>query len=805
MAITNTNKLGLPLYSAGTDPHPGRVDHNTIMQAINDNAMGVKQGLHAERPGAGVAGRTYFSTDRNTAAYDNGTTWVEYVPIGGLAPSGVRAGATGPVLDGTGGNEGMSTKLARADHTHAVPLATDDLPGLMNADMFYLLARMTDAATPSTVVRRDAAARISVGTPTSAAHASTKAYADLVASDASRLSTGTIPAARLPLATKTVAGAMSAADKTKLDGAAYNGGASTVMMTNNLNQVKASAFFVDNVAEQLQYAHALTRKDYVDGLNTAARAYADSLVGTSAAPLAHQHDAADVNSGVFAVARLPMATASAAGAMSAAHFALLAGATSAATANTLVKNDANGRFQTVTPSAAADVANKGYVDGKKWSGADITTGTVSPDRIANATSALDGLMPKDDKAKLDGAVPAATALALVRRDTAGRFQVPAPSSNALDVVNRGYVDGKTWSGADITSGLIDQARIANATSSLNGLMSSADKAKLDGATPSATPNSIPYRNANGLMNVAAPVYADNATTKAYVDGQDAKQVSISGQVPNGTINGVVNTGEYYQSSAAQVTVENGYPYNGTSGTLKVMQYAGGMGTYVVQHWLSASGERAFFRSSGNGGTTWRAWVEFANTDYASDASNLTKGTVNPARIANATASLDGLMAKADKAKLDAATVYKTANTLPLRNAQGNIDVGTPTNNNQATPKGYVDGYKVLWTGAMYMQEAQVVTLPEGIMDQKTGIVLVWGGFDNGSVANHSFTYDFIPKAHIELFTGYGVICTSVHSNNAGTPQIIVKYVYVSNTRITGNDANKEGIANLRVLRAVIGV
>lgn len=261
MAITKTNKLGLPLYSSGTDPHPGRVDHNTIMQAINDNAMGVNQGLHAARPGAGVAGRTYFSTDRNTAAYDNGTAWVEYVPIGGLAPSGVRAGATGPVLSGAGGNEGMSTKLARADHTHAVPLATDDLPGLLNADMFYLLARMTDTATPSTMVRRDANARVSVGTPTDAAHAATKAYADLVSSNASNLTTGTIPAGRLPLATKTVAGAMSAEDKTLLDNA------TTLPLKNTLVRRDDNGDVVMNVLRlqtQSTNFNAATQKAYVD-------------------------------------------------------------------------------------------------------------------------------------------------------------------------------------------------------------------------------------------------------------------------------------------------------------------------------------------------------------------------------------------------------------------------------------------------------------------------------------------------------------------------------------------------------------
>lgn len=622
MAITQTNKLGLPLYSAGTDPHPGRVDHNTIMQAINDNAMGVQQGLHASRPGAGVAGRTYFSTDRSTFSYDTGTAWADYTPIGGVAPSGVRAGATGPVLSAAGGTEGTSARLARADHTHALPLATDDLPGLLHADMYYLLARMTDAATPSTVVRRDAAARISVGTPTSAVHAATKAYADLVASNASNLTTGTVAVGRLPLATASAAGAMSAADKAKLDAATMANTAGALVQRDANGDFTTRQVVLTN--ETPTAAGHAARKDYVDSVGNAAKSYADGLVGTSAAPLNHTHAASDTTTGVFAAARLPLASASAAGAMSAAHFSLLAGATNAATPNTLVRNDASGRFQTAAPSAAADVANKGYVDGKKWSGADITTGTISPDRIANATSALDGLMAKADKAKLDAATAAATANTLVMHDSAGRFQVPAPSTNSADVVNRGYVDGKTWDGTDIVSGLINQARIANATASLNGLMSSTDKAKLDGAAYTSIASSIALRNSlgnirfNNIYLDGTTNAADSAARKDYVDAQDAKQVSLAGDLSSSDLNTVITPGDYYASSTANGTTANNYPISGV-GTLSVRRFHSSS-VWVIQTFQAWNSNRMFARSA-NSSTGWTAWVEFTNSDNVGSIMN----------------------------------------------------------------------------------------------------------------------------------------------------------------------------------------
>ena len=81
---------------------------------------------------------------------------------------------------------------------------------------------------------------------------------------AADITSGTIAAARLPVATQTVHGAMPAADKKKLDNAGYDAGPSSILMTSSADYAKAGAFFV-TLAQQGQ-AHSLTRKDYVDGL-----------------------------------------------------------------------------------------------------------------------------------------------------------------------------------------------------------------------------------------------------------------------------------------------------------------------------------------------------------------------------------------------------------------------------------------------------------------------------------------------------------------------------------------------------------
>jgi hypothetical protein len=56
----------------------------------------------------------------------------------------------------------------------------------------------------------------------------------------------------------------------------------------------------------------------------------------------------------------------------------------------------------------------------------------------------------------------------------------------------------------------------------------------------------------------------------------------------------------------------------------------------------------------------------------------------------ATTTTAGFMSAADKAKLDAATSSKTANTLAMRDPNGRIRVDTPSHDDDAANKGYVD-------------------------------------------------------------------------------------------------------------------
>ncbi len=117
----------------------------------------------------------------------------------------------------------------------------------------------------------------------------------------------------------------------------------------------------------------------------------------------------------------------------------------------------------------------------------------------------------------------------------------------------------------------------------------------------------------------------------------------------------------------------------------------------------------------------------------------------------------------------------------------------------------------LWTGGYYMTANQTATLSENVSAQAHGIVLAWSAYANGAAQNYSWQYTFVPKSHVNDHPGAGVACPMIDPDRIG-----MKYVYVSNGQITGNDRNDDegnvsGTNNVKfsnkywVLRAVYGV
>lgn len=109
---------------------------------------------------------------------------------------------------------------------------------------------------------------------------------------------------------------------------------------------------------------------------------------------------------------------------------------------------------------------------------------------------------------------------------------------------------------------------------------------------------------------------------------------------------------------------------------------------------------------------------------------------------------------------------------------------------------------VLWEGAVWMNASQTVNLSQKISEQRTGIVLIFSGYNSGGVArNWNHTCHFVPKAFLQFWNGGGVM---IPMGGAGGVAGF-KYIYIYDDRLEGNDNNASGDNTSYVLSHVIGV
>ncbi|ASX98697.1 minor tail protein [Arthrobacter phage Colucci] len=461
MALSNTPRLGLEQYSAGTDPHPGRTKFNEERALLDALVAIASQGTTGQRPAAGKARSFYWDTSVDRLYFDNGTTWKEVTTNGG-------GGAGSTIVPGAAAAEGTSGRSARADHTHALALATAAVNGAMSAADKAKLDGAGPAATANTIVMLDAAGRAKVANPSATTDIANKTYVDTAIAtkaatdhvhDAADVTTGVFAAARLPVVTTAVAGAMTAADKVKLNAASALATPNTLVMldANGRTQVAAPSVGADTANKTYVDAQVATR-----AATAHSHAWGDITSGVPASftPSAHVHAAADVTSGVFAAARLPAATTAAQGAMSAADKTKLDGATALATPSTLVMLDASGRAAVAAPSGGGDIANKTYVDGQVATKANTThthtwgqiTGapaTYAPSAhnhdwfdltgVPTASRTQSGVMSASAYALLYDATAAYATSNIVMRDANGNIEINRPVQD-IDGANKLYVD-----------------------------------------------------------------------------------------------------------------------------------------------------------------------------------------------------------------------------------------------------------------------------------------------------------------------------------------------------------------------------
>ncbi|GAA4916036.1 pyocin knob domain-containing protein [Nesterenkonia rhizosphaerae] len=608
MAQEQTSRLGLDTYTSGNDPHPTREEFNARMELLDRLAAITDQGVFADRPAPETSGRLYWATDRRRLFYDTGTAWEEVNTTGsGGVGQAIAVGASV-------GTEGTSERAARADHTHPLPLVTSTRHGAMSSSDKALLDGATASLEPSAIVRRNASGQASIADPTAGTHAATKSYVDAqIAShshSASDITSGVLSQARLPNASSSTAGIISPAHHQLLAGATSNSTASTVAMRDASGR--------------------LATQDPNVGTHAANKQYVDAQIAS------HSHAAGDITSGTFAPARLPAATSSAQGALSAAHYRLLDGAayTNAGRSN-IVMRDASGHLSVLDPVSTFHPANKAYVDAQvatraasshNHAASNITSGTLAPARLPAATRTAQGAIPAAYFAMLADASWNGGGDTLVRRGaTTRRIEVGDPTAPD-DAATKRYVDaqiatraasshnhaaGNITSGtlalaripnmptSKITSGTFAPARLPAATSSAQGALSAAHFALLNGASTTAgSGNNLVMRASNGQFTVGTPTSSTHVATKGYVDSEIVAQtVNWRGNVTT-RLNNLTNAGFYHIPSA---NTDNPV---GTQGMLLVLTGEGSQG-FVTQLFMSFARNNLYYRTFHTQG--WNGW------------------------------------------------------------------------------------------------------------------------------------------------------------------------------------------------------
>lgn len=417
--------------------------------------------------------------------------------------------------------------------------------------------------------------------------------------DPSTILTDSNYATKIGAATASKTGLMSASDKSKLDGIASN--ANKTVVDSALSSTST------NPVENKVVKAALDNKA---GLSVATSTANGLMSSTDKSKLDGIAAGAEVNQNAYS--KITVGTTEIA-------------ATSKTDNITIVA----GNNVTLTP----DASNKKYTIS--------ATDTTYP----TASASADGLMSKEDKAKLDGISA-----------EANKYELPTASNTILGGVKVGTnlsIDANgVLSAKDTTYG--------NATTTDAGLMSGDDKKKLDGIATGATRVIVDTALSSTSTN---PV--QNKAVKAALDGK-SDTGHTHDYIPTsqkGTANGVAELGSDGKVPAAQLPsyvddvleydTKAGFPTTGETGKIYIDKT-----TNLTYRW---------------GGSTY---VEISQS-LALGTTETTAAKGNHVHNA-ATTSENGFMSAVDKTKLDGIAANANNYSLPTASAStlGGIKVGT---------------------------------------------------------------------------------------------------------------------------------
>ena len=226
-------------------------------------------------------------------------------------------------------------------------------------------------------------------------------------------------------------------------------------------------------------------------------------------------------------------------------------------------------------------------------------------------------------------LPAVVGNMAIRTDLGKTFvlmEEPASTlSNWLELVTTSdvqSVNGQTGNvqltKADVGLSKVDNTADSDkpeATTSVRGLMSAADKAKLNNATAVSYANRMVMRDASGGVRHKyvtidnAPTNNSDAATKSYVDTETSKRVKSLGSLGSGVdLNDLTEDAVGVQTASANAKTELNYPLQ-SAGSIQVIA----AGTMVYQFYTQyhQSQTTKWWRTKYAG--TWGAWKQLVDT------------------------------------------------------------------------------------------------------------------------------------------------------------------------------------------------
>lgn len=165
MTTGTTDRFGLTTWSSGDDPF-GRAQFQQDNLNVEELGAIFRVGLSSEKPTASLdeyQKTFWYSTDTQVLEYNNGTAWITVDAKG--ESSDVSSLAPGTPTTG----QGTSARIARADHSHSVPVASATT-----------ITNNNSAGTATTFARSDHNHAIGTGAVTNDNLAGSIAYSKIV-------------------------------------------------------------------------------------------------------------------------------------------------------------------------------------------------------------------------------------------------------------------------------------------------------------------------------------------------------------------------------------------------------------------------------------------------------------------------------------------------------------------------------------------------------------------------------------------------------------------------------------------------